>query len=244
LACSREKRDIVRNIHGRIDGGGITRRQEQSLERRRRTLAAANRCFSRTGFAKTSVALIAREAGVSKGLVFVFFKDKEFLYDEVIRQTLAEWARFAEQQGARFHDRPDLELANMFRGSFEFAAHSPMLRVLMARRDREIQQKGKSLPAVDRAWRERLTGVLRRGVREQVFRADLNCRLAASVIHNVQHFYLDQMLGVEFGTYDPAAMELALQLLTRALKNSAAYGNRRKSGLKSRSGKLQRSRRT
>ena len=44
-----------------VDG----RRQLQSQERRRRVLAAANRCFGLHGFRKTSVDMIAEEAGLN-----------------------------------------------------------------------------------------------------------------------------------------------------------------------------------
>jgi AcrR family transcriptional regulator len=194
------------------------RRLLKSAERRRRVLLAAGRCFGRHGFTRATVQLIAREAGVSKGLVFVFFGDKEALYDAVIKHTLTTWSGFAEQQAARHQDRPDEELASLFRGSFEFAAHSPMLRVLMARRDREHQVQGTGLPSVDRAWRARIVETLRRGVERGLFRADLDCRRTAVVIHDVQHFYLDQMLGVEQGPYDAATMETALRMLLRSLR--------------------------
>jgi AcrR family transcriptional regulator len=194
------------------------RRQLKSAERRRRVLAAANRCFGKHGFRKTSVDLIASEAGVSKGLVFAFFGDKDALYDAVIQQTLTTWTGFAEHQAARYHANPDLELASMFRGSFEFVSHSPMLRMLMARRDREIQEKGRSLPRIERDWRSRIAEVMQRGVEQGVFRSDMDCPLTSFVVHDIQHFYLDQMLGVELGEYDPAKMELALQLILQAIK--------------------------
>src|SRR5690349_11302723 len=76
------------------------RRQLQSQERRRRVLAAANRCFGTHGFRRTSVEMIAEEAGVSKALVFAFFQHKDALYDAVIEQTLLAWTGFAEHEAA------------------------------------------------------------------------------------------------------------------------------------------------
>jgi len=223
------------------------RRLLKSAERRRRVLLAAGRCFGSHGFAEVTVQLIAREAGVSKGLVFVFFGDKESLYDAVIKHTLTTWAGFAEQQAERHRDRPDDELASLFRGSFEFAAHSPMLRVLMARRDREHQVRGTSLPSVDRAWRARLVDTLRRGVESGVFRSDLDCKRTAVVIHDVQHFYLDQMLGVEHGRYDSTTMETALRMLLRSLKPERTAARRvavgRSRALRQRPGASQKARR-
>jgi len=201
---------------GPVDG----RRQLQSQERRRRVLAAANRCFGLHGFRKTSVDMIAAEAGVSKALVFAFFAHKDGLYDAVIEQTLLAWTGFAEHQAARYRDQPDLELASMFRGSFEFAEHSPMLRVLMAKRDREVQEKLSSLPRIVRDWRMRFAEVIQRGIDRGIFWPDLDPHRTSVVIHEIQHLYLDQQVAGERGDYDPQRMELALRLLIRGLSVS------------------------
>jgi AcrR family transcriptional regulator len=200
-------------IANAVDG----RRQLKSQERRRRVLAAANRCFGRYGFRKTSVEMIAAEAGVSKALVFAFFGHKDALYDAVIEQTLLAWTGFAEHQAARFRDQPDLELASMFRGSFEFAEHSPMLRVLMAHRDREIQERLSSLPRVIRDWRGRLAEVIQRGISQGIFRPELDPQRTSRVIHDIQHLYLDQQVAGAGGDYDAARMETALALLVEGL---------------------------
>jgi TetR/AcrR family transcriptional regulator len=191
------------------------------MERRRRVLAAANRCFSRNGFRKASVDMIAEDAGVSKGLVFSFFGHKDGLYDAVIEQTLTAWTGFAGHQASRFHDQPVLELISMFRGSFEFASHSPMLRVLMAKRDREIQERLQSLPRTVRDWQGRFADVIQRGITQGVFRADIDPHLASVVIHEVQSLYLDQMIDTEKAEYDPDRVEAALQLMVRGLVNAA-----------------------
>ena len=185
-------------------------------------LAAANRCFGRHGFRGASVEMIATEAGVSKALVFAFFGHKDALYDAVIEQTLLAWTGFAEHQAARFRNRPDLELASMFRGSFEFAEHSPMLRVLMARRDRDLQEKLSSLPRIVRDWRGRFAEVIQRGISQGIFRREIDPHRTALVIHDIQHLYLDRQVTGAKGEYDPELMETALRLLIEGLR----YGGR------------------
>ncbi len=51
-------------------------------------ISAAMRVFSRYGFFRAPVHLIAREAGVSKGLVFWYFRSKEELIIEVAKRSL------------------------------------------------------------------------------------------------------------------------------------------------------------
>lgn len=192
------------------------------MERRRRILAAANKAFGTSGFRKTSVDLIAQEAGVSKGLVFAFFGHKDGLYDAVIEQTLVTWTGFAEHQAAQFQDDPALELASMFRGSFEFATHSPMLRVLMDKQDRAIQERLQSLPRIVRDWRGRFANVLQRGITQGVFRPDIDPFMTSRIIHDIQGLYLEEMIQNDGVEYDPKRMEAALQLMLRGLVDPAA----------------------
>jgi len=55
---------------------------------RERIILAAMKVFSRHGFFKAPVHLIAEEAGVSKGLVFWYFKSKRELIIEVAKRSL------------------------------------------------------------------------------------------------------------------------------------------------------------
>src|ERR671929_1339473 len=53
-----------------------TRRQEQAAQTRRAILAAAQRLFERDGYAATTMAAIAAEAGVALKTVYIAFETK------------------------------------------------------------------------------------------------------------------------------------------------------------------------
>ena len=53
-----------------------------------RIISAAMKIFSEYGFFRAPVHLIAKEAGVSKGLVFWYFRDKRSLIVEVAKRSL------------------------------------------------------------------------------------------------------------------------------------------------------------
>ena len=57
----------------------------------RRILAAAEVCFGRLGFQKTSVVEIAEAAQVSKPLVYRYFGSKERLYEAVVTRIFQGW---------------------------------------------------------------------------------------------------------------------------------------------------------
>ena len=58
--------------------------EEKQLE----ILLAATKEFAEKGYFQTKTDSIAARAGVSKGLVFLYFKSKKNLYSEVIRQAI------------------------------------------------------------------------------------------------------------------------------------------------------------
>lgn len=70
------------------------KRAEQKAETRRRVLAAAMDAFNRHGFENASTAMIAREAGVSHGTVFVVAPTKEQLavaaFEDAIRAVVVD----------------------------------------------------------------------------------------------------------------------------------------------------------
>jgi len=66
-----------------------SRRQEQARENRGRVLAAAHRLFAEHGYAGTSLATVAREAGVSVQTVYGGFSTKLNLLKQVVDVGLA-----------------------------------------------------------------------------------------------------------------------------------------------------------
>ena len=67
------------------------RQTKQKLERRQVILDAAWRAFQSSSYSELKVAEIAREAGLAKGTVFLYFRTKEEIFLEVTGQQLTEW---------------------------------------------------------------------------------------------------------------------------------------------------------
>jgi len=67
--------------HRILIGMGIRERRERERERRRQQIiVAAKRVFSANGFQKATMGEIAREAELSSGTLYIYFKKKEELY--------------------------------------------------------------------------------------------------------------------------------------------------------------------
>lgn len=63
---------------------------ETELARRQHILDAAERCFDRGGFHRTSMQDICKEAGVSPGALYVYFDSKEALIAGICERNRAE----------------------------------------------------------------------------------------------------------------------------------------------------------
>src|SRR5574337_1277603 len=64
------------------------RREEKSAARREAILAAALNEFSARGFAAARLDDVAKRAGVAKGTIYLHFRDKETLIEEIVRAML------------------------------------------------------------------------------------------------------------------------------------------------------------
>jgi TetR/AcrR family transcriptional regulator, repressor for uid operon len=144
--------------------GGIMRRVNAQLQsdRRAEILAAAQRCFVRSGFHGASMQDICAEAGMSPGNLYRYFPSKEALIAGIAERDRAE-------VGQRF-GRADLG-HGLFTVIEDIARHYfanwPMERVLLctevmaeARRNRDLARISSSFDADVRGW---LAQMLRAG---------------------------------------------------------------------------------
>ena len=92
---------------------GEPRWQRRAEDRPREICAAALAVFAEKGFAAAKLEDIARRAGVSKGTLYLYFKDKEELFRAVVRDTVAPNID-AVRAALLASDLPFAEVAAMF----------------------------------------------------------------------------------------------------------------------------------
>lgn len=81
-----------------------TPRALQSAKRKEAILAAALEEFSACGFAAARLDDVARGAGVAKGTIYLHFRDKETLFQELVRSELSPVV--AALEGGQISDLP------------------------------------------------------------------------------------------------------------------------------------------
>ena len=88
------------------------RRAVRSAERREAILAAAIEEFTVSGFEGTRLDDVAKRAGVAKGTIYLYFKDKEALFQDLIRSILVPQVAMLEvAQGTDLPIRMVIEAA-------------------------------------------------------------------------------------------------------------------------------------
>ena len=149
------------------------RYQRRKEDRPQEITEAAFGAFAENGFTATKVEDVARRAGVSKGLLYVYFKTKEELFKAVIRSVVTPRL----DQLTRTLDSSDLSAEAFIRGPvLEFMKRVPGSPVSVVIR-LMISEAPKHPDLVDYYWQNvasrglgALQQLLRRGVENGEFR--------------------------------------------------------------------------
>ena len=111
--------------------------------------AAALEVFAEKGFAAARLEEIARRAGVSKGTLYLYFKDKEDLFRAVVRDTVAPNVE-AIRAGLTQVDRPFAELIRLFLPRFaEVAGRIPVGAVA-----KMVIGESRNFPELAKVWHD------------------------------------------------------------------------------------------
>jgi len=162
-------------------------RQARSRATRARILNAAVELAEKQGFDRTSMAQIARTAGVGMGTLYHHVPDKRTLLVEVMEEwteRLAEQRRSDLEGDAFMHGNPRDFLVGFLRAIYERAQDRNWIYVeltLLAHRDPELRKHFMGLRS---AGADRLAAVLEVGQRRGLLRKRIDCRGAAMLLGN------------------------------------------------------------
>lgn len=127
--------------------------QRRAEDRPREICAAALDVFTEKGFAAARLDKIAKRAGVSKGTLYLYFKDKEDLFRAVVRDTVAPNVD-ALREAAMASDLPFAVIAQMFLSRFaDIASRLPVGAVAKM----VIGESG-NFPELAKVWHDQVAG--------------------------------------------------------------------------------------
>lgn len=187
-------------------------------EKARRIVAAMRTCVGRHGAAGSTFDVIAREAGVSRGLLHYYFGSKERLMVEVVRADCDARVTALEEQLADARTVDEI-VAVLVQTLEAFVADEPGVQAVVyemlsaSRRSEEIRAE---LGELYRRWRTSLADALREKEREGVVDLDAEPEAVASML-----FALGDGMGVQLIS-DPEwdnrpALDLGVRVARRLL---------------------------
>ena len=100
-------------------------RKENADRRRRQLLDAARRSILRHGLAKTTLATVATEAGLSQGVAVFYFKSKNGLLTETLRDAYQDYENLWTRALAKAGERPSDQLRALLEVDFSVQASGP-----------------------------------------------------------------------------------------------------------------------
>ncbi|CAI6036180.1 TetR/AcrR family transcriptional regulator [Cohnella sp. JJ-181] len=74
-----------------------TTTERRPTDRRKQVLEAASRSFAAFGYKATTMDQVAKTAGVGKGTIYTFFANKEELFEQIVKDLIAELKAVAER---------------------------------------------------------------------------------------------------------------------------------------------------
>lgn len=169
-----------------------TRDQFEQLREasRDRILESALRLFAEHGYERTSIRMIAREAGISQGLTYNYFASKEALLRAIFERSMED-VRMSFG-GAAAGATPRARIEGLVRSAFEIVReHLPFWRLTYQIRMQPgvLEGLGEYVAAWSGETRERLEALMREaGVRSAAVEARL---LHAAIDGAAQHYALD-----------------------------------------------------
>jgi len=111
---------------------GIQERKERERERRRQQImVAAKRVFSVKGFNKTTMEDIAKDAELSPGTLYLYFKNKDELYASLSLRILQYLLIRMEHVNAEKDLPPDRRMEALKQGMYDVYEFDPLILVNM-----------------------------------------------------------------------------------------------------------------
>src|SRR5213594_4648908 len=202
---------------------------------RKQLMVAAIDCFARLGYQGTTIARIARDAGVTKGAVYYHFRDKEELLFEAVKDRIGG---FEQHVLEKVTPTPDAltRLREVVDACFFHATVSNHRRFIITLLIEALDTNPRlsaEFRNILRRMRVFLAGMVRRGQQRGTLRTGVSPEAAAAVIAGgimgaeIQHYQDREQVDLR-ATLDTLVEQLAAWLAPHgAEKRKAAGGGTR-----------------
>ncbi len=188
-------------------------RLQQSERKRLAILKVAGHQFARRGYSASRVSDIAEQAGVSKGLVFHFFGNKERLFEAVLEDCLVRWSALIDYQVSGKCDDAREELRAIYLASFDYLDNNPVLRLFQRRDEPMLEAYQSDIERRNIQWRKRVLGIIKRGITENSIQSGQDPARLAAIFHELQGALMTgAMVRGSATRHDRKTIEMAIDI--------------------------------
>lgn len=187
--------------------------KRSGIESRKRIIDAAMHVFSRYGYEKASMRMIAKASDISTGGLYLYFKNKEDLYISLIKDRMNDFAEKTRQALKDIED-PAEAMSTFIAININYAKKHKELILIQGR------ELGLTFGIdMKRNFSKRQTrlieDIIRKGIAARVFR-DCNVKEAAKIIKGALRGFILSMMIEEDALFSPKECStLLLKGLTR-----------------------------
>jgi AcrR family transcriptional regulator len=200
--------------------------KRSGIKTKEKVLSAAMKVFSAYGYQGASIRTIARAAGISVGGVYLYFRNKEELYLNLIRDRIEEQV-LSTRETVASAGSPEDGLRAFISLHLEYGINNKELILINIREHRfafssEIRRK------FLRSQIELLKKILNQGIADEAFRACNTEEAAKVIMATLRGVVLSMVLDGERAITEKGLCDLIIQGLSRADKKDVRLktGNR------------------
>ena len=195
------------------------------MDARQKILSSATRLFSAQGYASTSLAQVAKEAQVSKALIFWHFASKDDLFRRALTDSLAPYSIDVLEALSGLGEFEQIgKLIDVY---FEFVSENVysvrFLLSLVVREEKNLDDVLDRTTALFGIYRNLLADILQTGREKGVFRTNVSAQADAALIMATLNGILVQGFAIKGLQVEPKPLleQLKIGLAERLLQPTA-----------------------
>ena len=195
------------------------------MDARQKILSSATKLFSTQGYANTSLAQVAKEAQVSKALIFWHFASKDDLFRTAVTDSLAPYSIDVLEALSGLDELGQIgKLIDVY---FEFVSQNVysvrFLLSLVVREEKNLDDVLDRTTELFRIYRNLLADILQTGREKGTFRTSVNAQADAALIMATLNGILVQGFAIGGLQVEPKPLleQLKIGLAERLLQPTA-----------------------
>jgi TetR/AcrR family fatty acid metabolism transcriptional regulator len=191
---------------------------KRNAEKYNRILEAACKVFAEFGFYQSTIALIAKEAGVADGTIYLYFKNKDDILVQFVEyKTKLVFERFRE--AVERADSAVEKLRNLIRTHLGEFQKDPNMAIVYQAQNRHMQNglALESIKAMSKMYRDIVAEIIELGQEEGTIRRNLYIGLVKRLINGAVEEVINSWLHTGRG-YDLESMaDPLVELFTQGI---------------------------